>query len=376
MEKKKIRKIALMLALSQLLFNGNMKGAKAHDSQDFILDDKGRIIFVYDSNNVSNKNKTKVLDTDNISAFDFNNTYSIQYGGNQFDFEKNFDNLINNPYIWNEIQKYYPVLTFASNEHAMDFYKIYFNTIADCSCGYVAVADKVFHQFEGREEEFEDIFGYPMYTIDENKVIDFNYEIFILEFFNYAILYPNYNNKNINKVRSLFDKSLARLEYERFINSSEYVERNISNKRLSMQELQEIMKKKNELENEERHLYNKWQNAKDKYKDGDFSLPLTTTLGHVKEFLKKYGIKCQVNLQMKSNGKYNIGDIIFSDGFTLYKENNGKKYSTIENIESHSLYVAEIDEEGRIIVSSWGSRYIFDNSKAKWTSKLVLKLSK
>ena len=84
----------------------------------------------------------------------------------------------------------------------------------------------MFQEFDGKEKEFEETFGYPMYTIDEEGAIHYNYYVFILEFFNFSVLYPNHSSKKINAIRSMFDKTLAYLELERYKNSDEYVNKN------------------------------------------------------------------------------------------------------------------------------------------------------
>ena len=104
----------------------------------------------------------------NISIFDNENIESKQYGANQKDFFLNFDNLINNKQIWDELQIYMPYEVFDNMDDALFFYKKYFELICECGCGYVAATNYIFHQFEDKEKEFENKFGYPMYTVDEN----------------------------------------------------------------------------------------------------------------------------------------------------------------------------------------------------------------
>ena len=129
-----------------------------------------------------------------ISPFDEENLEFDQYGGNHCKFLDNFDELIKDPIIWAEMQKYFPVESFASEEEAMEFYRQYFSTVASTGCGYTGMSNLVFKQYIGREEEFEKKFGYPMYTVkEETGEVDFNYEYVNLEYFNYI------NADKINK---------------------------------------------------------------------------------------------------------------------------------------------------------------------------------
>ena len=59
----------------------------------------------------------------NISIFDDENISSQQYGANQRVFKKNFEELISNPLIWDELQIYFPESDFESHEEALLFYQ-------------------------------------------------------------------------------------------------------------------------------------------------------------------------------------------------------------------------------------------------------------
>lgn len=153
-----------------------------------------------------------------ISIFSEDNISSNQYGANQRDFKK-YSLLINNPYIWESLQKYFPVESFTTEEEAEYFYKKYFEIIYNSGCGYAVACDYVFHSFEGREKEFEKAFGYPMYTINENGSIDFNYEVFMLDFFNYSVIKMH---KWEGKVKNIVKKSLYEYELDAYTKSSEF----------------------------------------------------------------------------------------------------------------------------------------------------------
>ena len=122
----------------------------------------------------------------NISILDKENKKSWQYGADQGAFRYNFDILKKDKYIWQQLQLFFPISSFKNESEAMDFYKRYFNLIYNTGCGYAAITNVVFKMYEGKEEEFQKTFGFPMYTYD-NGGINFNYEYMMLHFFNYFI---------------------------------------------------------------------------------------------------------------------------------------------------------------------------------------------
>ena len=94
------------------------------------------------------------------------------YGGNQGHME--------DVYYWDpihcwellaELKEYFPDMTIAKAFS-------YFSNLNNVGCGYVALANTLFMEFADRPEEFERIFGYPMY-----KNGDLNYDRLILDIF-------------------------------------------------------------------------------------------------------------------------------------------------------------------------------------------------
>ena len=199
MKSKLIRNLAINLAFFQL-FAINAEALGEGSKFDYSLqtnatspidipNSNDRYVLIKDDekNPIYLKVNRETGEFEPISIFDHENLNSKQYGANQEVFRTKFDQLINNPLIWEEMQRYYPVKKFEDKDEAMFFYRKYFDIIYDCGCGYAAAANYVFHMFEGRENDFYKAFGFPMYTIN-NNVIDFNYEIFMLKFFNYSNL--------------------------------------------------------------------------------------------------------------------------------------------------------------------------------------------
>ncbi len=305
-----------------------------------------------------------------ISIFDKENTKTHQYGANQRVFKKKFEELIQDPYIWEEMQKYYPVDSFKSEGEAMFFYEKYFNIIYDCGCGYAAAANFIFHIFEGKEEEFQEKFGFPMYSMTD-KGIDFNYELMMLKFFNFLHLVTNDDRKAIN---DSMKKDI--LEYRLFQLIREDAPR------LSKQDTSNWTDedwdnwKKEEKAREEKiaYLSEKYKRAKNKYTN--FGIEVNGTYGYLYIFLANHGVPINTSVKF-GNKDHQVDDIIATGNFTLYPINqDGEVGEAKKEFGDHYMYITDIEEDGDIIVSSWGDMYLLDNSNASWTDSVVLQPSK
>ena len=62
--------------------------------------------------------------------------------------------------------------------------------------------------------------------------------------------------------------------------------------------------------------------------------------------------------------------------YKLYENDKNGSVYRVEDVDLHYVYISEIKDDGMILVSSWGNMYIFDNSDAIRTEKVVLKVSK
>ncbi len=368
MKKSLASKIALNLALLQL-FSSSIALVKTNER----LKPKASKKFI----SVENDIKYRRLDTDtgeykDISIFDYDNISSHQYGASQMDFKNHFETLIEDPLIWEEMQKYYPVELFEDEEEALFFYKKYFEVIADNGCGYASAANYVFRIFEGREEDFYNTFGYSMYTV-KNNILDFNYELFMLKFFNYSVLEQR-------KEKKIIEKAIEKDFYE--FKLYHYIEKNRSQRKLSSkdvrnwtdEEWEEYRKKDKEIENHIKKLSDKYNNAKtiDYY----FGIETNASYGYLYLYLRNYGVK--INASIKNGlGKPKEDEIIASDDFALYKTDGYGHISKEEYVDNeHYIYVTEIDNNGSIYVSSWGEMYLFDSTGSKGTHKVILQLKK
>lgn len=74
--------------------------------------------------------------------------------------------------LYEIIKKYYPDMT---EKEVLS----YLDKLNSEGCGYVALINTIFASFEGREEEFEKTFGFPMYNEDG----DFNFDKLLVDFY-------------------------------------------------------------------------------------------------------------------------------------------------------------------------------------------------
>lgn len=94
------------------------------------------------------------------------------YGGNQGSMEEEYNwNPIKCWDLLMQLKKYYP------NINIFEAFN-YFSHLNSNGCGYVALANILFMEYEGKEKEFEKTFGFPMY---DGK--DLNYDRLILDIY-------------------------------------------------------------------------------------------------------------------------------------------------------------------------------------------------
>lgn len=365
MKKTIVRKLAIYMAFFQLF----SVSAKA-DNKYVLVDNTNEnnpIYQIYDTN-------TK--EYSNISIFDDKNVSTNQYGASQNSFgEVYFYRLFNNDYIQEEMAKQLSKVKFSSLEHAQLFYKYYFATLAKNGCGFAAATNYIFQLFEGKEQEFYEKFKFPMYEINYQS-IDYNYEIFMLKFFNYYI------NKN-----NLFDdieKTINGKIYEHIIN--EYNEKikytiDIKDKlrahykskygNWTLEDIEKL-KEENEVYSKEIDEYNKiielYQEKLKSIPDRKYGIPLIPSFGNLDKFLKQYGIKIKTSIENDSKSP-NINDIIACENYELTEY--GFKYSYEE--APHYMYIVDILEDNKMVVSSWGRKYILTNEKDFLNTRVKIK---
>lgn len=185
MEKKRARKMALSLALMELLSLGSIAEAKMEGNSYNYEDGKLTISdFILGEPLSSESGKYYLFNDETISIDKFG--------------------------MWKKLQGEYPLEEFASFEHAMDFYRTYFDIIKEARGKYLSTINRIFAAFEGNEDEFERIFGQSMY-----KDGHLNHEIFSSDPF---------DSSNIKSTMKILSKTFAEIELERYAHSKEYLD--------------------------------------------------------------------------------------------------------------------------------------------------------
>lgn len=133
--KQKVMSILLTVGIILSSKCGSIQGEVVipNSSEEIISgEDVSRINreIVYDGNTYKRYN-SETNEYSAISIFDDENIKSKQYGASQLDFKTRFNTLINDPLIWDEMQKYFPYTEFGGMDQAMIFYRKYFTLFMD-----------------------------------------------------------------------------------------------------------------------------------------------------------------------------------------------------------------------------------------------------
>lgn len=373
-----IRNVALHLAFLQMFSTAIHNFDTKDIDLSYTLDTNITQNIKYESSNENNITISKesidsFLAFDGApSIFDDDNIDSKQYGASQTVFRDNVEVLIEDPLIWDELQKVYPVSDFFNEEEARIFYQFYLYLVFDSGCGYAAAADLVYHAYENDPEGFQNTFGFPMYKINKNNSVDYNYEILMLKFF-------NFKNLVVDKSYDEVDRAILRKFYqtliEKYSKESKYIQvegREFLNwtEEEWTKERRKVAEKKKRLE----ELEKKRDNIS--YKKGNFGIEVIYYYNYLSKFLKQYGIS--ISKTTAKGGIKNVkpDEILASKDLILYHLNDSGTVENKMDYDNHYVYVTEILEDGTIIVSSWGDKYIYEPPKNSRVTRIILKVKK
>ena len=355
-------RIAISLVFVQLLASGLINEASALTRELVKVDNSSSI----DVCMWKEENSDKLT---NISIFDDENISSKQYGASQRVFRHKFDELINDPLIWEEMQKYYPQENYECLDDALYIYEKYFDNIYQCGCGYAAAADYVFHMFEGKELEFYEKFGFPMYTYKDGK-LDYNYELFMLKFF----LFKNYDMTDGNdEVMNHLQRDFYEYKALKLAEDRSYRNQFPSN---VLDWTDEDYDRYDKIEAERNAKFKEYKEKKAKAVKGNYNsgITLNGAFGYLYIFLANHGVK--INTKYEENiKKYSANDIIAADNFYLYRLGDSGEIDEEKDVDLHYIYVVEVDGND-IIVSSWGQKYQFENKPKSYVYKIKLTKAK
>ena len=177
-------------------------------------------------------------------------------------------------------------------------------------CGYTAIINTIFVEYEGREEEFEKTFGYPMYYKGKP-----NYDMMLIDF------YSSMDNRD---------------EIGNFDPYRDY---------------QGILK-------------DGFKSTYDYNNDdtGFGSTPADRKV-YLESFMEKHGVKVQVENGVDINAN-NLEKYLSEGKQVTVSVQNGKLLnmdgSEYTGLSSHAMTVTGVTEDGKLIVSSWGGQYMID----------------
>ena len=213
-------------------------------------------------------------------------------------------------------------------------------------CGYVAIVNNIFVEYEGREEEFENKFGFPMY--DKNGKA--NYDYLIVDF------YANTDDKYYID-EEMGAAALVNDVILQYIGGREDEFR----KKYGCDPLMEDGKKINDEARQK--ILDEYQDTSvvTMYSSGTTSYSLENRFRH---YMEQKGITytaeavggdavpgaSEINSYLDEGKNVNIA----VGGFNLYDQ-NGK--IAAKNVSNHWMTITGITDDGRYIVSSWGKRY-------------------
>ena len=110
----------------------------------------------------------------------------------------------------------------------------------------------------------------------------------------------------------------------------------------------------------------------------NFGIELDGRFGYLTTFLTYHFLNSSI-IHSEDITKYSVGDIIAASGFHLYEKEEDAEMDAMKFLSSkigdHYMYVTEITSDGKIIVSSWGKKYIFDPTGASWVDKVTVEVS-
>ena len=221
-------------------------------------------------------------------------------------------------------------------------------------CGYAAMVNNIFVEYEGREEEFERVFGFPMYDKDGRA----NYNYLLVDF--YACTDDKYYLDEAYGAASLVNDVI--LEY-------------LGGREDEFREkygCDPVIKGENgeNLVNPEAR-----QKILDEYQDqsvvtmegsGTTEYSLENRFRH---YMEQKDVECSV--ETLDAGAISGGTIdqyldegksvnISVDGFNLYREDGT---AAAVDVGGHWMTITGTTEDGRYIVSSWGGRYFLNPSE-------------
>lgn len=237
-----------------------------------------------------------------------------------------------------------------------DEIKAMMNKFAASGCNWTAAGNMIFAEFYGREEEFENLFGFPMY--DESG--EFNYGMLISDMFltTHGMYY--FGRNDIYSREALRDSlvNYYRENPTEFENAYGYNPLD-SNGKLTSQALAAITGERDQM------IRNMGNGNELRFENDPYALGTNEFPNRINHYLNEKGITgfeyqsatTYTNAQITNALDDGKNVIICAKDFSLYDPITGTE--TRSGVGAHAMVVTGVTEDGNYIVSSWGQQFIY-----------------
>lgn len=298
-----------------------------------IMEDGIEVEVIYEDGNFKTIIVTR--NGENITIFDTENNKSKQFGGSQMVFSNNNAELLEDPRVIHLLEKSFP-------DGDIEDYELLLARLCNSGCGYTAMINSLFVEYQGREKEFEDKFGFPMYSIDQKGNIDYNYEYLIIDAFTYIWKDREYTIDELSE-------DMKDVEWNDGAVSGDSGEISTGTNDEIVEAFENFLKDKYGI-NSECYRTTIFDEDDNSWLSDLLNINISKEIG-----LDKYKIKDSIK---EIKDLYNKGDgqiILAVSGYDLY-DMDGDLYT--EDGGGHAMYITGITKDGDFIVSSWGKQYV------------------
>lgn len=221
------------------------------------------------------------------------------YGGDQGSMDRTYKW---NPFkcweLLKNLREYYPNISiFEAFE--------YFSRLNSVGCGYVALANTLFLEYEGRPQEFERVFGYPMF-----KDGDLNYDRLILDIYATTDL-AGFNDEDDGYPGGTVDASRAEI-MQRFLEDKGVSVSTEANAEITPENFQEVVENGGHIVLGYRNGNMYDENGNQYYIDGGHAIVVTGVTEDGRFIVSSWGEKYYINSE----------DIDSDDSFMVFQYNS------------------------------------------------------
>lgn len=274
------------------------------------------------------------------------------YGGDQGDMADNRNGFKFLWWIWGEDKDIYDFIRQQEGYENYSEKQIHelINKINGEGCGYVALVNTIFSEFPGDEQEFEKIFGFPMYDKDGH----YNYNLMLADIYcrtddKYFLTETNGKMAYVTEIANRYrDNSTNTIDMSRMARDYGLPE--------------------NATEDEiiEAIIANVGGEIADVPSSGTNAYTMENRL---RAYFSEKGINSEINCNTLSDMSTdavrqsiesgNVVDILLTNGAKIY-DTNGNQVQVIGE-GNHHVIITGVTEDGRYRVSSWGKEYLVDS---------------